>query len=52
MIFGTKRKLKGVESFKCIEINNVKKVKYLGLVIDDDLSGESAIMNILKKSKF
>ena len=35
MIFGTKRKLKEVESFKLrcgdIESNNVKKVKYLGL---------------------
>ena len=54
MIFGSKKKLNKVESFKVrcgdVEINNVKKVKYLGLVIDDDLSGESAITNILKKA--
>ena len=54
MIFGTKRKLKKVESFevKCgnIKINNVNEVKYLGLQIDDNLSGEAAVNNVLKKS--
>ena len=53
MIFGTKRKLKKVESFevKCgnIKINNVNEVKYLGLQIDDNLSGEAAVKNVLKK---
>ena len=56
MIFGSKRKLNKVESFKerCgdVDINNVKKVKYLGLVIGDDLSEESTITNILKKDNF
>ena len=54
MIFGTKRKLKQVESFevKCgnIKINNVNQVKYLGLQIDDNLSGENAVKNVLKKA--
>ena len=54
MIFGTKRKLKKVVSFevKCGNtiINNVNEVKYLGLQIDNNLSGESAVMNVLKKA--
>ena len=54
MIFGTKRKLKEVESFevRCgnIKINNVNQVKYLGLQIDDNLSGENAIKTVLKKA--
>ena len=54
VIFGSKRKLKDVKSFevrcKNIRINNVKEVMYLGLQIDSNLSGENAVMNILKKA--
>ena len=54
MIFGTKRKLKEVKSFevKCgnVKINNVNDVKYLGLQINDNLSGEHTVKNILKKA--
>ena len=54
ILFGTKRKLKNVDDFqvKCGDtiINNVKSVKYLGLTLDSDLSGESIVSNILKKS--
>ena len=31
-------------------INNVNEVKYLGLQIDNNLSGENAVMNDLKKA--
>ena len=55
MIFCSKRKLKDVKSFevRCenIRINNVNEVKYLGLQIDSNLSGENAVINILKKSE-
>ena len=54
MIFGTKNKLKNVESFKVKcdddEIKNVNCVKYLGLQIDNNLSGENAVKNILNKA--
>ena len=54
ILFGTKRKLKNINDFqvKCedIIIKNVKSVKYLGLMLDDDLSGESIVYNILKKA--
>ena len=54
ILFGTKRKLKTVNKFqvKCGDriINNVKSVKYLGLTLDADLSGESIVSNILKKA--
>ena len=54
ILFGTKRKLKNVKDFivKCnnIIIKNVKCVKYLGLVIDENLSGEHIVSNILKKA--
>ena len=54
ILFGTKRKLKNVNNFqvKCGNtiINNVKSVKYLGLTLDADLSGESIVSNILKKA--
>ena len=54
MIFGTKRKLKEVKFFevKCgnVRINNVNDVKYLGLQINDNLSGEHTVKNILKKA--
>ncbi|CAL4064309.1 unnamed protein product, partial [Meganyctiphanes norvegica] len=54
ILFGTKRKLKNVKEFivKChdITIQNVKCVKYLGLLIDETLSGENIVSNILKKA--
>ena len=54
ILFGTKRKLKNVKDFtvKCgdIIIQNVKCVKYLGLMIDENLSGVDIVSNILKKS--
>ena len=54
ILFGTKRKLKKVDSFyiKCDDtiINSVKSGKYLGLILDDDLSGVSIVNNILKKA--
>ena len=52
ILFGSKRKLKNVTDFivKChnATIKNVKCVKYLGLLIDDTLSGENIVSNILK----
>ena len=54
ILFGTKRKLKDVTNFqvKCgdVVINNVKRVKYLGLTLDANLSGESIVSSILKKA--
>ena len=53
ILFGSKRKLKRVNSFavKCgdIKIANVNRVKYLGLQIDNDLSGTSVIEEIINK---
>ena len=54
IIFGTKQKLKNVKDFsvKCNKINiqKVKCVKYLGLTLDENLSGVEIVSNILKKS--
>ena len=54
ILFGTKRKLNYNNNFqvKCddIIVQNVKSVKYLGLILDDNLSGESIVYNILKKA--
>ena len=53
ILFGSKRKLKRTNSFdvKCgeIKVKNVKSVKYLGLQIDNNLSGTSVIEDIVKK---
>merc|ERR1711872_1055316 len=53
ILFGSKRKLKRDHSFevKCgeIKVTNVKRVKYLGLQIDNDLSGKSVLEDIIKK---
>ena len=53
ILFGSKRKLKRANSFdvKCgeIKVKNVKSVKYLGLQIDNNLSGTSVIEDIVKK---
>ena len=54
ILFGSKRKLLNDNNFnvKCgdVEIQNVKNVKYLGLQLDDDLSGNSIVKGILDKA--
>ena len=54
ILFGSKRKLKKGNNFqvKCNDttIKNVNNVKYLGLTLDDNMSGESIVHNILKKA--
>ena len=53
MLFGPKRKLSKVENFSIICNEHVIKathqVKYLGLFIDDKLSGESIVSSIVQK---
>ena len=53
ILFGSKRKLKKVESFdvKCgnESIKHVNRVKYLGVQIDNDLSGNSIVKDIVTK---
>ncbi|CAL4126382.1 unnamed protein product, partial [Meganyctiphanes norvegica] len=53
IIFGSKRKLSKIKSFEVksgdVVINNVNKVKYLGLQIDNTLAGENIVMSIVKK---
>ena len=52
--FGTKRKLHSVQDFsvKCSgkTINNSFSVKYLGVNLDNALSGESIASNVIKKT--
>ena len=52
ILFGPKRKLKEVENFsvECDEhtIQSVKCVKYLGLDLDQSLSGATTVNNIVK----
>ena len=54
ILFGSKRKLKKSNNFqvKCNDttIKNVNNVKYLGLTLNDNMSGESIVHNILKKA--
>ena len=54
ILFGSKRKLKNVESFeiRCGEeiIKHVKSVKYLGVQIDENMSGDSIVKEIIKKA--
>ena len=54
ILFGSKKKLKNIESFevRCGEeiIKHVKSVKYLGVQIDDDLSGSSIVKETIKKA--
>ena len=54
ILFGSKRKLKNINNFevKCNDttIKNVTSVKYLGLTLDNNISGESIVHNILKKA--
>ena len=53
ILFGSKRKLRKVESFdvKCGNetIKHVNSVKYLGVQIDNDLSGNSIVKDIVTK---
>ena len=53
ILFGSKRKLKKIESFdvKCgdITIKHVNSVKYLGVQIDNDLGGNSIVKGIINK---
>ena len=53
ILFGSKRKLRNVESFKirCGEeiIKHVKSVKYLGVQIDENMSGDSIVKEIIRK---
>ena len=54
ILFVSKRKLKKANSFdvKCeeIKVKNVKSVKYLGLQIDNNLSGTIVIEDIVKNA--
>ena len=54
ILFGSKRKLRNVESFeiRCGEeiIKHVKSVKYLGVQIDENMSGDSIVKEIIKKA--
>ena len=54
ILFGPKRKLKEVENFnvECDDhtIQSVKSVKYLGLDLDQSLSGDTIVNNIVKKT--
>ncbi|CAL4144275.1 unnamed protein product [Meganyctiphanes norvegica] len=54
ILFSTKRKIKLENDFKVFHnstpIKQVKNVSYLGLTLDDTLSGESIITNIIKKA--
>ena len=54
MIFGSKRKLKHVKDFQLICRNHVIKgqesIKYLGLTLDQDVSGTSIVQSLIKKS--
>ena len=54
ILFGSRQKLSKVQSFKikCGDdlINNVNSVKYLGITIDNTLSCENIVNNIVKTS--
>ena len=54
IIFGTKRKLTLIENFqvKCdnVAIRSVENVHYLGITLDNNLSGESILSNIIAKA--
>ena len=54
ILFGSKRRLKNSLNFqvKCngIDIKNVTSVKYLGLILDESISGDSIVHSILKKA--
>ena len=54
ILFGSKRKLNGVQDFSVIcdgkKINNASSVKYLGVTLDNTLSGDSIALNVTKKA--
>ena len=54
ILFGTKRKLALVNEFKVncnnVEIKSGDSVQYLGIKLDNNLSGESIVLNIIEKS--
>ena len=54
ILFGTKRKLALVNEFKVncnnVEIKSVDNVQYLGIKLDNNLAGESIVLNIIEKS--
>ena len=54
ILFGSKRKLRNVESFeiRCGKeiLNHVNSVKYLGVQIDENMSGDSIVKEIIKKA--
>ena len=54
ILFGTKRKLASINNFQVqcnnISIKSVTNVNYLGLSLENTLSGESIVSNIVKKS--
>ena len=54
MLLGSKKKLKKVQNFSVscnnTEIEQTKKVTYLGAILDNTLSGESIVNSIIKKA--
>ena len=53
ILFGTKHKLRNAKSlnivYNGIEIKQHAKVKYLGCILDQSLSGESMALNVIDK---
>ena len=53
ILFGTKRKLRNAKSLNIVyngmEIKQHAKVKYLGCILDQSLSGESMALNVVDK---
>ena len=53
ILFGSKRKLKKIKDFFVTcngqTINNKKSVKYLGVMLDQELSGEAIANEVIKK---
>ena len=53
ILFGTKHKLRNAKSlnivYNGIEIKQYAKVKYLGCILDESLSGESMAVNVIDK---
>ena len=56
ILFGTKHKLRNAKAlnivYNGIEIKQYEKVKYLGCVLDQSLSGESMALNVIDKVKY
>ena len=53
ILFGTKHKLRNAEALNIVyngtEIKQYEKVKYLGCILDPNLSGESMALNVIDK---